>query len=786
MDTMKLRLLLLTFLFPLLASAQASPYHRFGQVLSRGSGVSVGVVPYANIDVCVAGSSPCTAASIYYNVGLTSPITGPVVADGSGNFTYYLAGNQCVDEYYSAPGITAFKIPNVCSSFVNNNVGSSTNGQILINSSGAVAGIEQSTFVSTVDTSPQTLSGTLTAPTFIGSLTGSVTGSVTGAASLNVLKSGDTMTGPLVLPGNPTTNLQAATKQYVDTAAGAYVPIAGGTMTGALALPPGVPSSNNPVTAAQLAAGTLPASLTSLCNATGPQDVRACYGAKGDVRYLTGTISSGSPVLTITAGTGLITDVGKVAVVYGCGSSSGENLYTTVTGFTSSTSETLATSCLFTGATNVQVEIGTDDTAAGNACIAASYAGTGTNKSTCEFTPGSYFVTMLDISSDNEHPFSIQSDNAVLIGIQASPMVPAVSGIAMVYFYGAAGTNVYGHLTLDGNYDMNYGACDWVESPFVVQFNVDRKHCNIATHIGVYNGSADSGYPLALGLAEGYFIGGNTLENNLIWDVVGSNTVYSVTGAVSLIGPGGNTEFGSGFCTFHAAWCAVTTRPTIRAIGGELYVAGGEVLNEYDGSPAVDVEPIDDNGVSGYIGTHGVVSITNAHTEVLQLFTVTNPAAYTTTDTNLAFQCVGCGGFFGLNQTLGTIDSTSYAKVRVAQSHFYANFSITVPTIINNSSNANVDIDDSFLQTAGGLGFKQGLTGISGPNIHVLNDQTLYTSAGTVLPACAANFLLDAANVGDASALTPGTAYTPTAGAGTNRTSVRCTYTGSAYAWQTQ
>jgi hypothetical protein len=31
-----------------------------------------------------------------------------------------------------------------------------------------------------------------------------------------VLKAGDTMTGPLVLSGNPTTNLQAATKQYVD------------------------------------------------------------------------------------------------------------------------------------------------------------------------------------------------------------------------------------------------------------------------------------------------------------------------------------------------------------------------------------------------------------------------------------------------------------------------------------------------------------------------------------------------------------------------------------------
>jgi hypothetical protein len=33
-----------------------------------------------------------------------------------------------------------------------------------------------------------------------------------------VHKSGDTMTGPLVLPGDPTEDLQAATKQYVDGA----------------------------------------------------------------------------------------------------------------------------------------------------------------------------------------------------------------------------------------------------------------------------------------------------------------------------------------------------------------------------------------------------------------------------------------------------------------------------------------------------------------------------------------------------------------------------------------
>lgn len=62
-----------------------------------------------------------------------------------------------------------------------------------------------------------------------------------------VNRSGDTLTGPLVLAADPTANFQAATKQYVDNAviAGASqdVPLAGGTMTGPLILS-GNPTAN--------------------------------------------------------------------------------------------------------------------------------------------------------------------------------------------------------------------------------------------------------------------------------------------------------------------------------------------------------------------------------------------------------------------------------------------------------------------------------------------------------------------------------------------------------------
>ena len=51
-----------------------------------------------------------------------------------------------------------------------------------------------------------------------------------------VAKSGDTMTGALVLSGNPTTNLQASTKQYTDTQDALKVAKAGDSMTGHLTL----------------------------------------------------------------------------------------------------------------------------------------------------------------------------------------------------------------------------------------------------------------------------------------------------------------------------------------------------------------------------------------------------------------------------------------------------------------------------------------------------------------------------------------------------------------------
>lgn len=93
-------------------------------------------------------------------------------------------------------------------------VSSSGNG---ISVSPGTAG-EGSNVVLTVDSSSSNTGNTLVFRDTNGSFSANVvTASLSGAASLNVLKSGDTMTGALTLSGNPTSSLHAATKQYVDS-----------------------------------------------------------------------------------------------------------------------------------------------------------------------------------------------------------------------------------------------------------------------------------------------------------------------------------------------------------------------------------------------------------------------------------------------------------------------------------------------------------------------------------------------------------------------------------------
>ena len=85
------------------------------------------------------------------------------------------------------------------------------------------------------------------------------------------------------------------------------------------------------------------------------------------------------------------------------------------------------------------------------------------------------------------------------------------------------------------------------------------------------------------------------------------------------------------------------------------------------------------------------------------------------------------------------------------------------------SGNAGIWVDNS------------GLLKISG----VVRPGTIYCSTCTIqLPACSA-VTIGEATVSDATSLTPGTAYSPSAGAGAITVKVQCTHSGSTYAWQT-
>lgn len=132
---------------------------------------------------------------------------------------------------------------------------------------------------------------------------------ISGDLSGKVNKAGDTMTGPLVLSGDPTQPMEAATKQYVDQhgggASGDFLPLSGGTLTGPLTL------AADPSTAMQaatkqyadkmlpLAGGTMTGALTLPADPT--SDMQAATKKYVDDAVAGGISGGGVTELTGTA-----------------------------------------------------------------------------------------------------------------------------------------------------------------------------------------------------------------------------------------------------------------------------------------------------------------------------------------------------------------------------------------------------------------------------------------------------------------------------------------------------
>lgn len=102
---------LFLLLLPILCFAQGA--HRLGQVLVKGNNVAANVGPYANIQVCVLNTACKQFAPIFSDPSLTVQMGQPVIADGNGNYNYYIASG-CVDEQISTPGQGQIFVPNVC------------------------------------------------------------------------------------------------------------------------------------------------------------------------------------------------------------------------------------------------------------------------------------------------------------------------------------------------------------------------------------------------------------------------------------------------------------------------------------------------------------------------------------------------------------------------------------------------------------------------------------------------------------------------------------------------
>ena len=120
----------------------------------------------------------------------------------------------------------------------------------------------------------------------------------TATANAALPKAGGTMTGAIVLPADPSTALQAATKQYVDTVAaggaGAALLKTGGTMTGNLVFAAGQPTATT--STKNIVQLTDSASSTSTTTAATPAAVKVAKDA-ADAAQSTATTANTTALL---------------------------------------------------------------------------------------------------------------------------------------------------------------------------------------------------------------------------------------------------------------------------------------------------------------------------------------------------------------------------------------------------------------------------------------------------------------------------------------------------------
>lgn len=165
----------------------------------------------ANAIVARDASNNFSAGTI--TASLTGNVTGNVTGNASGSagsFTGNLVGDvtgtQGATVVSTVGGVTASNVASGATAANNATSANTANTIVMRDNSGEfhiggifANGIDASGISGTYISALAGFTGNLTGDV-TGNVTGDLTGSVTGAASLNVLKAGDTMTGPLAMP----------------------------------------------------------------------------------------------------------------------------------------------------------------------------------------------------------------------------------------------------------------------------------------------------------------------------------------------------------------------------------------------------------------------------------------------------------------------------------------------------------------------------------------------------------------------------------------------------------
>jgi len=180
--------------------------------VTAGSGISVTPSSTGAITItATGGSGTVTSVNIIPPSAGISASGGPITTSGS--ITLALTNDLAAVEGLSTTGIA---VRSATDTWLTRSVAVSGTGLSITNADG-VSGNPTITSNATNANTASTIVARDASGNFVA---GTITAALTGAASANVLKAGDTMTGLLLLSGDPTVALGAATKQYVDANSG--------------------------------------------------------------------------------------------------------------------------------------------------------------------------------------------------------------------------------------------------------------------------------------------------------------------------------------------------------------------------------------------------------------------------------------------------------------------------------------------------------------------------------------------------------------------------------------